>query len=178
MHRGYADWQAVLQASRKDVLLLYAAICAHKVFTAMSLSTRFMRLGISPVLLTVLMLPFHLLPPLAVILAAAVGSDSPMASLIMISLATGTFLYVGAFEVLCEEFAEHDDHTSGRLDEKMRQEKLAAVQEGQMRTSEIEVKADGEGQEWHPSKVVKFAMFTFGMGMLLVITAALPKHSH
>lgn len=159
------------------MLLLYAAICAHKVFTAMSLSTRFLRLQCPLKLLTLLLLPFHLLPPLAVILAAAVGSENALASLIMVSLATGTFLYVGAFEVVCEEFAEHESHheSNMRLDSTS---KMGIPSEVQMVGDESAVTVNKERGEWHPSKRIKFLMFLIGCGILLGITAALPKHEH
>ena len=149
----------------------------------MSLSTRFLRLGCSLKLLTILLLPFHLLPPLAVILAAAVGSDSPIASLIMVGLATGTFLYVGAFEVVCEEFAEHEQHQTSATSAKQAA-KLDSVylgpppaSDGQLGASAVELKEHGS-VEWRPSKQVKFMMFLLGCGLLLSITAALPKHEH
>ena len=169
-----------MQTNRRSLLLLYAAICAHKVFTAMSLSTRFLRKGISIGLLTVLLLPFHLLPPLAVILAAAVGSDNALASLIMVSLATGTFLYVGAFEVVCEEFAEHghgDAHAKAQQPSQLH----SADMQGEQTDGQMVMSGDWKGKEsneWVPSKAVKFGMYLFGTALLLGITAALPKHVH
>lgn len=176
-----------MQTSRKDLLVLYAAICAHKVFTSMSLATRFLRLGCPLRLLTILLLPFNVLPPLAVVLAAAVGSDSALASLIMVGLATGTFLYVGAFEVVCEEFAERDAHerASGKVNVSLDSLNLPAPANGRMRDSQMATSSqaeegvkDHEAGEWHPGKQVKFAMFALGCGVLLGITAALPKHEH
>lgn len=72
----------------------------------MSQSARFLRLGCPPGLLFVLLAPFHLLPPLGVVLGTVTGDEDPFVSLLLAALATGTFLYVGAFEVVAEEFAE------------------------------------------------------------------------
>ena len=169
-----------MQTNRRSLLVLYAAICAHKVFTAMSLSTRFLRKGISLRLLTVLLLPFHLLPPLAVILAAAAGSDSALASLILSALATGTFLYVGAFEVVSEEFAEHKEPKEDAGPQMLKASAVDSVNmSGPPEVKEgVELPAQSESKEWYPSKAVKFGMFLFGTALLLGITAALPKHVH
>jgi zinc transporter ZupT len=52
-------------------------------------------------------MPYHIIPPLAIVFAALAGAENPSASLILTGFSTGTFLYIGAFEVICEEFAEH-----------------------------------------------------------------------
>jgi ZIP Zinc transporter len=174
--------------SRKDVLLLYSAICAHKVFTTMSLATRFLRLGCPLKLMTMLLLPFHLLPPLAIVLSAVVGSDSPLSSLILVSISTGTFLYVGAFEVVCEEFAEHEDHDDHEDRDDRQQhhgheipsiiaDDVLQTSEEQMISTVASIKKHA-AVDWRPSKQIKFAMFALGACLLLGITAGLPKDLH
>jgi hypothetical protein len=174
------------QADKEDVLLLFAAICAHKVFTSMSMATRFLRLGCSLPLLFVLMFPFHVLPPVAVMAAAAAGSNNPLASLVLVGLSTGTFLYVGALEVVCEEFGDHDEHPSGSPTAKQvvaatQLSTLGPLYESTERPSNSSIGKDTDNakpQEWHPTKLVKFAVYMLGAGCLLGLTAALPKREH
>lgn len=184
-----------MQTLRQDVLILYMAICAHKVFTVISLSTRFLRLGCPLPLLTVFLLPFHLLPPLAIVAAAAVGTESSIAALFLMSLATGTFLYVGAFEVVSEEFGH--SHDLSPMDNKHIEEAAAAaavaqsddpVMAPEAKTAETvsggAATSPGDGGNasdnpaWYPSKVHKFLAFLFGCGAILAITAVLPEHRH
>ena len=150
----------------------------------MSQSSRFLRLGCPPGLLFVLLLPFHLLPALAVGLGAAVGYEDPVAALILGGLSTGTFIYVGAFEIVAEEFAGCHSHGSGEEDccsgPCLGSEASACIDAPVI--SDVDEKnkaksAAGElASEWAPNRVLKFAIFVLGCGVLAAITAALPSH--
>lgn len=46
--------------------------------------------------------PFCLVAPLSILLGSVIGSVAPLAHLVLSCFATGTFLYVGASEVIME----------------------------------------------------------------------------
>lgn len=139
----------------------------HKVFAAVSITTRFLRRGASPLQATLFLLPYHLLPPVSVILAALVGSEDALASLVLSGLAAGTFLYIGAFEVVCEEFVEAEAAAAAADDDG-----------GDGGTGAGDEKAVAKARGWQPSKGARFAAFAFGAAVLLALTAALPESEH
>lgn len=137
-----------------------------------------------PRLMLLLLLPYHVLPPVAVLAGAAAGREMPLLSLILLALATGMFLYVGAFEVVCEEFAQHI--IGSTTSKQAVVVKGAAETEGMGENRHHAVDAEArmgnqaaaKAPEWYPSKGLKFFMFLLGSGCLLGLTAALPRHSH
>lgn len=178
------------QGSKNDIWILFSAICSHKIFTTMSQSARFLRIGCPPGLLFILLAPFHLLPPLGVVLGAITSREDEVASLVLAALATGTFLYVGAFEVVAEEFAEAGPSPGAQA----QVSDAAAGGTGCWpdscagnRSSEsgcigepVEVGAATGGHallSWVPGRKVKFGMFVLGCGAIFAVTAALPAHS-
>lgn len=160
-----------VQKTRRQVLLLFLAIALHKAFSAMSISTRFLRRGCSPILLFLLLLPYHVLPPLAILLASIAGGENDLASLILAGLATGTFIYIGAFEVVSEEFA--DCQAEGGDATSRDSASDVASDEG---ANAVAHKA--QFKSWRPSKAVKFAAFALGSALLLGLTAVVPDGAH
>lgn len=154
-----------VQSKRNDVLILFLAIWSHKFFEAVGLGTRFVRVAnCSPAHMTLLLLPYHLLPPLAVIVGAFVSHGTgPTTTMVLAALATGTFIYVGAFEVTAEEFGGAHD--------------AAALQPCQISSSSnscAEVEA-----AWVPSHRVKWVVMVLGAGTIMGLMAALPEsHAH
>jgi hypothetical protein len=162
-----------LQISKADAVLLFGAISMHKVFSAMSIATRFLRRDCPPTLLCTLLLPYHIIPPLAIILAAVVGAENPSASLVLTGFSTGTFLYIGAFEVICEEFAEHTQagpdggrKEVGRLD---KDEEPSGMITGTVANAHT---------AWRPNKLQTFAAFLLGVIIQLGLLAVKPGAEH
>ncbi|GLI61957.1 hypothetical protein VaNZ11_004520 [Volvox africanus] len=90
--------------SRAEFLLLFAAIASHKAVSALALSSRFMREGATMAQVTVYVGPFCLVAPVSILAGVYVGRVAPIARLVFSCFATGTFIYVGASEVIMEEF--------------------------------------------------------------------------
>lgn len=172
------------------MLLLFGAITAHKIPASMSMSIRFLRRGAGLLPLILLMLPYHLLPPLAILIAAGVQESGDTAPFVLSGLAAGTFLYVGAFEVICEEFSggsHHDEapleaakqvpgagsHTHGHSAHSCDGDGVDATAQGYVTGTPAKHK---EG--WNPGRRTKFAAYCIGVALLLGITAALPEHEH
>lgn len=161
---GFAD-------TRRDVFIFWVAIALHKGFAAMSIATRFLRKGASPVQLFFLLLPYHLLPPAAILVAAAVGSSNPGVSTILSALATGTILYIGAYEVISEEFGPQP----AAVETTPAAKKVAGSEDGS--DPEVAGVPGANGKAWVPSKAMKFAAFSFGTLLLIGLLAAVP-HDH
>ncbi|KXZ49333.1 hypothetical protein GPECTOR_22g927 [Gonium pectorale] len=89
---------------RPQFLLLFAAIASHKAVSALALSSRFLKEGASMAQVTAYVGPFCLVAPLSILAGVYVGRVAPIARLVFSCFATGTFLYVGASEVIMEEF--------------------------------------------------------------------------
>lgn len=138
----------------------------------MSQATRFLRLGCPPGLLFLLLAPFHILPPLGVILGTVVGGEDVIAALILSALSTGTFIYIGAYEVISDEFGCHSHGDE------------APAAATALTGGNVEGGAGGNNQlesgaksgAWFPSRMVKFMVLVFGCGVIYAITAALPSH--
>ncbi|GIL75431.1 hypothetical protein Vretimale_8064 [Volvox reticuliferus] len=90
--------------SRSEFLLLFAAVASHKAVSALALSSRFMREGATMAQVTAYVGPFCLVAPVSILAGIYVGRVAPIARLVFSCFATGTFLYVGASEVIMEEF--------------------------------------------------------------------------
>ncbi|GFR47458.1 hypothetical protein Agub_g9184 [Astrephomene gubernaculifera] len=93
-----------LLQQRRQFLLLLAAIASHKAVSALALSSRFLKEGATMKQVTIYVGPFCLVAPLSILAGVYVGRVAPLASLVFSCFATGTFLYVGASEVIMEEF--------------------------------------------------------------------------
>lgn len=152
----------------------------------MSQSARFLRLGCPPGLLFILLAPFHLLPPLGVVLGAITSREHQGVSLVLAALATGTFLYVGAFEVVAEEFAESGPSPGARAQVRGGDGGpgcwppcASGGDSGCIAEPAEEGGAKGGRalQSWLPGRKVKFAIFVAGCGVIFGVTAALPAHS-
>ncbi|EFJ49683.1 hypothetical protein VOLCADRAFT_89649 [Volvox carteri f. nagariensis] len=90
--------------SRAQFLLLFAAIASHKAVSALALSSRFLREGATLLQVTAYVGPFCLVAPVSVLVGLYIGRVAPIARLVFSCFATGTFFYVGASEVIMEEF--------------------------------------------------------------------------
>ena len=159
-----------MQDTRRDAFILWVAIALHKGFTAMSIATRFLRKGASPLQLFLLLLPYHLLPPAAILVAAGVGSSDAGASTILSALATGTFIYIGAYEVVSEEFGPQPAAASPEASAVAK--KVAGSEDGMESCA-----SEAQQKEWVPSKAMKFGAFIVGTGLLIGLLAAVP-HDH
>jgi hypothetical protein len=143
----------------------------------MSIAVRFIRRGCPPGLLFVLLSPYHIIPPLAVILAALVGVENAVASLILTGFSTGTFIYIGAYEVLVEEFAEHV-HV---VESKPKDDAIFGVDGtsgSSGKVSNIAPASASGNSRWHPKKWHKFLAFLIGCGIQFGLLAAAPGGGH
>eukprot|EP00892_Ulva_mutabilis_P009092 jgi/Ulvmu1/6555/UM003_0190.1 len=173
-----------LSTNKEDVWLLFVSITSHKVFTTMSQSARFLRLGCPPGLLFLLLLPFHILPPLGVVLGAVTGNEDPLAALILAGLSTGTFFYVGGYEIIAEEFSNAHAHPTPRGPnggpDCCDGDGSGCIGLPLPPGKPVDSDGDdgGDANDWSPSKLLKFAVFVLGIGTLMAVTAALPSHAH
>jgi solute carrier family 39 (zinc transporter), member 1/2/3 len=103
-----------LQDSRREFLLLLIAIASHKLISGVALSSRFLKDGATTAQITLYVAPFALIAPTAIAAGASLRGVGPMLTLLLSCFATGTFLYVGASEIVEEEF--EGDPRAGRVD--------------------------------------------------------------
>lgn len=141
-----------LQTSRRDALLLFAAIACHKPFDTMAVAARLLQRNCPVWLMMVLLSPTFILVSAAILVGAALSGTSPILALILNGLTAGTFVYIGGYEIPAEELG-HDDH--GHDD------------------TEAGVAAKG----WRPNNFTKVATYCVGVGLMFLFTAILP-HAH
>lgn len=144
-----------MQSSRRDVLLLFAAFAAHKSFESLGVATRLHQRGCPNWLVPVLLLPLFVIPFIGVLVGTAISSENFLLNVILNGLAAGTFLYVGAFEIMGEEFGHGDAHD----DSNAKEEDTPST------------------KAWYPNKAMKFISFLIGIGLIFLVTALIP-HSH
>lgn len=119
-----------VQDTARSVLLLVAAIAVHKLPTHMALTTRYLRAGYSVRRLMWWLAPFTLVSPVSVLIGMAISNAaSPVVDLILLSLGAGVFVYIGATEVICEEF-EHLHVPPGHSAVAVKMRKFVAVAAG------------------------------------------------
>jgi len=104
-------------SSSTDFWIIFGAVAVHKAFVSLTFGMKVYTVwGVSDSCqrwtLGAISLIWALLPALCLVIGYAVSASiNAMALLVLTSLAAGTFLYIGSFEILSEEF-EHA-HTAG-----------------------------------------------------------------
>lgn len=157
------------------MLLLFAAIAAHKPFDSMAIATRLYKRGCSPLLVNVLLLPMYIIPFLGVVIGTAISGEDYTIVLILNGLTVGGFIYVGGFEVLCEEFT-HEAHVRVELD-KVRKE-LEQTKVSAEDVPALSANKNDASSNWQPSKPLKFLAFLVGVCLIFLFSAVLPGHHH
>jgi len=99
---------------REAFFALFIAIASHKCISALALASRFLKEGATVAQVLTYIGPFTLVAPLSIMAGMYTSHVHPLANLVLMCLATGTFLYVGAGEVIMEEF--EGDVRCGRTD--------------------------------------------------------------
>lgn len=100
------------QDDRKTLLILFASIASHKFAAAMALSSRFMKNGAVFLKAFFFVFLFSLLGPFSIMLGTVLHGVPALVHLILNGLASGTFVYIGAYEVVHEEFSMDEKSTS------------------------------------------------------------------
>jgi zinc transporter ZupT len=81
-----------MQTTRRDTLLLFAAIVAHKPFDSMAVATRLYKRGCPPWLVSILLLPTFVVPFIGVLVGIAVSKESDVVMMVFTALTVGCFL--------------------------------------------------------------------------------------
>lgn len=102
------------QSGKREFYVLLTAIASHKLISALALSSRFLKEGATARQITLWVGPFAFVAPSAILVGTFLGDVNPILHLALSCFATGTFLYVGASEIVEEEF--EGDMRSGRTD--------------------------------------------------------------
>eukprot|EP00210_Caulerpa_lentillifera_P007685 g7336.t1 len=92
------------------VWLLFATVAAHKGVTAMALGSRMQKAGATMRESLLFALLFALTAPISILIGTAMSDVPNTVNLIFTGMSTGTFLYIGAYEVISEEFQEKPKH--------------------------------------------------------------------
>lgn len=94
--------------------ILFATIASHKGATALALGSRFQKAGATTRESIAFAGLFALTAPVSILIGTTIEDVPNLVNLIFTSLSTGTFLYIGAYEVISEEFQSH--HHDSTLD--------------------------------------------------------------
>lgn len=132
--------------------ILFATIAAHKGVTALALGSRFRKAGATTRECIAFAGLFALTAPVSILIGTTIEDVPNLVNLIFTSLSTGTFLYIGAYEVISEEFQSHHDPT---LDSNSASGQAAAKK----------------------SRYLKFAAVFVGM-VSMSLAALIPHHHH
>eukprot|EP00238_Polyblepharides_amylifera_P015617 CAMPEP_0196575542 /NCGR_PEP_ID=MMETSP1081-20130531/4996_1 /TAXON_ID=36882 /ORGANISM="Pyramimonas amylifera, Strain CCMP720" /LENGTH=539 /DNA_ID=CAMNT_0041893879 /DNA_START=46 /DNA_END=1665 /DNA_ORIENTATION=- len=93
-----------IQSDRQDVFLVFWAILAHKSVVALSLGVKFLTDGASTFQTMTLLTAFSLVSPIGILIGMAIDNENGTTSMILNGISAGTFLYIGATEVVVDEF--------------------------------------------------------------------------
>ena len=114
-HCIFAGMALGLSPTTASMWNLFIAISCHKFFESVSLGARFVVEGMSVMACVMWLLPFSLSIFIGVVIGTVVPANNYIASTIFQGLSAGTFIYVGAFEVLSHEFGSHHHGSGGML---------------------------------------------------------------
>lgn len=103
------------QDDRHKLLILFASVASHKGAAAMALSSRFLKTGATFLQAFSFVFVFSLMGPLSIFLGTILNDVPSMLHLILNGLASGTFIYIGAYEVVHEEFSDGHKSKGSRL---------------------------------------------------------------
>lgn len=113
-HSLFESMALGLSAEFDTVLNIFIATAAHRWATATAISFKLVRhLSYFPFL--VLLLLFSAMVPAGVGIGAALTSLSLQARGVLFSISAGTFIYIGVFETMAEEFVQHKDRVLGKF---------------------------------------------------------------
>mmetsp|Transcript_35557 Transcript_35557/g.49358 ORF Transcript_35557/g.49358 Transcript_35557/m.49358 type:complete len:444 (-) Transcript_35557:145-1476(-) len=93
-----------IQSDKEGLLLIFWAIISHKSVVALSLGVKFLTDGATTLQAFVLLTAFSLVTPIGTLIGMAVDNENGTTSMILNGLSAGTFLYIGASEVVVDEF--------------------------------------------------------------------------
>eukprot|EP00227_Mantoniella_beaufortii_P020819 CAMPEP_0197600084 /NCGR_PEP_ID=MMETSP1326-20131121/32618_1 /TAXON_ID=1155430 /ORGANISM="Genus nov. species nov., Strain RCC2288" /LENGTH=510 /DNA_ID=CAMNT_0043167139 /DNA_START=220 /DNA_END=1752 /DNA_ORIENTATION=- len=104
LHAVLAGVSLGVQSKRGNILVVLTAIAAHKAPEAFSIGSKLVRSGMGQLQVLTLVLLASLVTPLGIGIGVAVGTTSPISALVLEGLAAGTFIYIGATEIMSDEF--------------------------------------------------------------------------
>jgi zinc transporter 1/2/3 len=105
LHAILAGVSLGVQSSKTNVTTVAVAIMSHKAPAAFSIGFAFYKSGVTAFRnICAIMFAFSMVTPIGIAIGVAIGSSSPIASLILEGLAAGSFIYVGATEIATDEF--------------------------------------------------------------------------
>lgn len=95
--------------------LLFASIASHKVVTAMALTSRFLKANANTTQIVFFMTIFTLITPVSILLGLLADDIPEKVNLVLFALSTGTFIYIGAYEIISEEFSKSESHSAPKF---------------------------------------------------------------
>ena len=105
LHAILAGVSLGVQSSKTNITTVAIAIISHKAPAAFSIGFAFYKSGVRAFKhISAIIFGFAMVTPIGIAIGIAIGSSSPVASLILEGLAAGSFIYVGATEIATDEF--------------------------------------------------------------------------
>ena len=161
LHAILAGVSLGVQSSKTNITTVAIAIMSHKAPAAFSIGFAFYKSGVTALKnICAIIFAFSMVTPIGIAIGVAIGSSSPVASLILEGLAAGSFIYVGATEIATDEFetsTEKCDDVHG-MDAGSRVSHTHRVHEAPKM----------------PVRMQKFLAYTAGVGVILL--AGLATH--
>ncbi|KAK9807742.1 hypothetical protein WJX72_007847 [[Myrmecia] bisecta] len=95
-----------LQTDKAGIVTILIALVAHKWVESIALATRCTKIGAKIWQILTCLIPFALVVPIGIGIGAAIAHDiNPWIETVLFGLVAGCFIYVGAYEIVHEEFA-------------------------------------------------------------------------
>lgn len=89
------------------ILNIFIAIATHRWATSMALGSKFAKADLGALPYSVSMILFALVAPIGVFIGIGVQNAGVIFQGIVFGISAGTFIYIGAFETVADEFVEH-----------------------------------------------------------------------
>jgi len=113
VHEIIGDGLAIGIARSYDATVnIIVAVVGTRAFEGISLATRFLKAGATRLEAFLWLMPFFLSTPIAIYIGLALSQTSDTVVAIFQGLSAGTFIYVGAFDVLSNQFGSHQPNRS------------------------------------------------------------------
>ncbi|CAL8469723.1 g9265 [Coccomyxa elongata] len=102
-----------LQDTKVGAVTVLIALVSHKWVESIALSARCLKAGANCWQTGVFLFPFAATAPIGVGIGSALSNINPWVQMVLYAFATGFFIYVGACEVIAEEFAYVSNRSRG-----------------------------------------------------------------
>ena len=111
LHALVAGITLGLMDTNKGLTQMFIAIISHKIFAAYAIGNKMFQAH-NKIAIIIPLIFFNLMTPCGIIIGYYVSNINPWVNMVLTSVSTGAFLYIGCTDTLIDEIEMHHDHSN------------------------------------------------------------------